>query len=338
METGGIPLKSQALMAPIAGITDLPWRRIVMEYGAGMAFSELISANALVRDSKKTLGMLPGKDEPRPVAAQIFGGDAEIVRDAALIAEEHGGADIMDINFGCPVKKVVKTGAGAAALKDIRKAERVVREVARAVKKPVTVKTRIGWDKNSIIAADFVKAMEAAGAAAVTLHGRTAAQGYSGEADWDVISKAASSVAIPVIGNGDIDSPEKALHRLKTSGCRLIMIGRGALGRPWIFRQIKELLAAGSYSPVSAQERAEVILRHLGMMVEFHGEKSSVKKFRAHMAYYSRGLPGATRLRAAVNGAESAAAAERIVAEFFGRGARAGMGNENSQEPAGTPG
>lgn len=335
MEIGGVSLKSHALMAPIAGMTDQPWRRIAMEYGAGMTFSELISANALVRGSKKTLAMIPAEDEPRPVAAQIFGGGAEIVRDAALILERRSGHDVTDINFGCPVRKVVKTGAGAAMLRDIKRAEGVVKETARAVERPVTVKTRIGWDKGSIVAADFVKAMEAAGAAAVTLHGRTAAQGYSGEADWDVISKAASAVSIPVIGNGDIDSPETAVHRLKTSGCAFIMIGRGALGRPWIFRQVNELLATGSYSPVSMEERAEVIIRHLGMMVEFYGETAGVKKFRTHMGYYSRGFAGAARLRSAVNGMASAADVETIVKRFFGHEAPAGTKSGNSPERAG---
>lgn len=317
MNIGGVIIKSPVLMAPIAGMTDRPYRRLVMEHGAGLVVSELISANALVRDSKKTFDMLPSRDEPGPLAAQIFGGEAEVVRDAALIVEERGGCDIIDINFGCPVKKVVKTGAGSAAMRDVTAAAKITSAVVAAVKTPVTVKTRIGWDLKSVNAVEFARAMEDAGAAAITVHGRTAAQMYSGAADWDVISEVARSVKIPVVGNGDIDTPETALRRLETSGCDMVMIGRAALGAPWIFRQFNELLASGAYSPVTPLEIKSVILSHLEMMTKRYGETTGVRKMRAHLGYYTKGLPKSAGFRRMANAATTPDELRRLVREYF---------------------
>ncbi|MBI5815043.1 MAG: tRNA dihydrouridine synthase DusB [Nitrospinae bacterium] len=317
MHIGNVILKSPAVMAPMAGLSDLPFRRIVMEYGAGMVTTELISANALVRESAKTFGMLPVEDEPHPNAAQIFGGDVDVTRDACVIASEKTACDIIDVNFGCPVKKVTKCGAGAAMLKDVEKAGRMVEAVVMAVRKPVTVKIRAGWDMNSVNAVDMALALEQAGAAAITVHARTASQGYSGTADWNVISKVAGIVKIPVIGNGDIVTPEIALWRLSGFGCAAVMIGRGALGAPWIFRQINELLASGSYSRPGAAEVMEVMLRHLDMMIGASGEIPGVRRMRAHLGHYTRGLPSASRLRDAFMRAASREDVARIASEYL---------------------
>lgn len=298
---GGVKIASPVLMAPIAGMTDRPFRRLVMEHGAGLCVTELLSANAIVRDSQKTFEMFPAPGEPGPVAVQVFGAEPGLMRDACAIVDERAPCDIIDLNFGCPVKKVAKTGAGAAMLKDVDKAGRVVEAVVGAVKKPVTVKIRIGWDFHSINAVDMTVAAEHAGASAVIIHGRTASQGYSGKADWDVISKAAMAVKIPVIGNGDIDTPETALWRLKESGCAMVMIGRGALGRPWIFRQVNEMISGEAYANPSSDEIGQLILRHLAMMVELYGEVAGIRKMRAHFAYYTKGIKGGSRLREELN-------------------------------------
>lgn len=305
-------------MAPIAGMTDRPFRRIVMEFGARMVTTELLSANALVRNSQKTFEMLPQPGEPKPVAAQVFGADPEIMRDAAVIVER-SPCDIIDINFGCPVKKVVKTGAGAAALKDVKKAAKVVEAVTRAVKKPVTVKIRTGWDKATVNAVEMARAMEGAGAAAVAVHGRTASQGYSGEADWGVIADVAAALQIPVIGNGDIRTPEDAVRRLETSGCALVMIGRGALGAPWIFHQINTLLEGGSCKPVEPEEMACTMLLHLDMMTSLYGERNAARKMRSRIGYYIKGVPAASRLREAANAAATAGEMKDLVKGFFER-------------------
>ncbi|MBF0292087.1 MAG: tRNA dihydrouridine synthase DusB [Nitrospinae bacterium] len=314
---GGVRINSPAVMAPIAGITDRPFRRLVMEHGAGLCVTELLSANAIVRDSKKTFEMFPAPGEPGPVAVQVFGAEAGVMRDACSIVEERAPCDIIDLNFGCPVKKVAKTGAGAAMLKDVGNAAKVVEAVVGAVKKPVTVKIRIGWDFNSVNAVDMTMAAEEAGVAAVIIHGRTASQGYSGKADWDIIAKAAQAVKIPVIGNGDIVTPEMALSRLKESGCAMVMIGRGALGKPWIFRQVNEMMSAGSYTHPSHQEIGKLILRHLEMMVELYGQSAGIRKMRAHFAYYIRGVKSGSRLRQELNKASEHEGVKRLIAEYF---------------------
>lgn len=314
---GGVKISSPALMAPIAGMTDRPFRRLVMEHGAGLCVTELLSANAIVRDSQKTFEMFPAPGEPGPVAVQVFGAEPGLMRDACAIVDGRAPCDIIDLNFGCPVKKVAKTGAGAAMLKDVDKAGRVVEAVVGAVKKPVTVKIRIGWDFHSVNAVDMAVAAEHAGASAVIIHGRTASQGYSGKADWDVISKAAMAVKIPVIGNGDIDTPETALWRLKESGCAMVMIGRGALGRPWIFRQVNEMMGGGGYVNPSPDEIGQLILRHLAMMAELHGEVAGIRKMRAHFAYYTRGVKSGARLRVELNKTAQIEGVKGLIRDYF---------------------
>ena len=325
---GDVAITAPAVMAPIAGMTDGPFRRLVMENGAGLVVSELISANALIQKNQKTVKMLPAKDEPGPVAVQIFGGDLSVIKDAAKIVEDQGRADIIDLNFGCPVKKVTKCGAGAAALKDISKIEKVVLAVVSAVDKPVTAKIRIGWDQKSVNAVDVARAVESAGASAIVVHGRTASQGYGGEADWDVIADVARAVKIPVIGNGDITTPTEALSRLKTSGCDLVMIGRGALGAPWVFSQINQLCADSAYTSLSNEEKTKTALCHFDMMVDWYGGERGVKKMRAHLGYYTRGMKGAARFRDEINHTPKADEARSLIASFF-------QSQTEIEEPAG---
>lgn len=318
MRIGGIKIESRAVMAPIAGITDRPFRALVMEYGAGMVTSELLSANAIVRESEKTTGMLPQPGEPRPVATQIFGGDPDILMEAAKIVDETD-CDIIDLNFGCPVKKVTKTGGGAAILTDIKKAERVAALVVKSVRKPVTVKIRTGWDFKSVNAVEMAKSLEGAGASAITVHGRYATQGYSGRADWGLISEVAEAVEIPVTGNGDITSVEMAAGRLESSGCAFVMIGRGALGAPWIFRQFNQFARAGNFGKITVDEMETVILRHLDMMTDYYGERRAVRKIRTLLGYYTKGIQGGARLRETANKTVDKNSLKRLIAGFFDR-------------------
>jgi len=312
MKIAGIKLKSRAVMAPMAGITDSAFRSIVFEFGAGLATSELLSANAIVRGSEKTIRMLPLPGEPGPVAAQIFGPDPETMREAAVIVSQSPCA-LIDINFGCPVKKVTKCGAGAAALKDITTAGRIAAAVVDSTDKPVTAKIRSGWGAESVNAVEMAKTMEDAGVSAITIHARTAAQGYSGEADWRLISEVARRVNIPVIGNGDINSPETAVDRLESTGCDFVMIGRAALGAPWIFRQFNELRSTGSYGKISNSEIAAVIFRQMEMMTALYGQRNAARKMRTRLGYYTRGLAGAARFRKAATKLESAHELEELV-------------------------
>lgn len=312
---GSIRLKSPTVMAPIAGMTDSPFRRIVMNQGAGLTVSELLSANAIVRDSKKTFTMLPGVEEQKPVSVQIFGGDPAIVAESARIVESKGVCDIIDLNFGCPVKKVTKTGGGAAILKNIGVAEAMVKSVVSAVSLPVTVKMRIGWSANDMNGTQIAKIAEDNGAVAIAVHGRTAAQGYGGKADWNVIAKIAQNVKIPVIGNGDITSVETAIEAMKITP--IIMIGRGALGHPWIFRQISQFLKDGRYENPSPEEIYKIVELHIKLMREKYGDSLTCRLFRSHAAYYSKGLFGAAHFREQINKTDNAEALLDICRDFF---------------------
>ncbi|MBF0170708.1 MAG: tRNA dihydrouridine synthase DusB [Nitrospinae bacterium] len=314
---GPVSIPFPTVMAPIAGGTDAPFRRIVMEQGAGLTVSELISANALVRDSKRTMEMLPDADEPRPVATQLFGGEPEVVAEAAAMVDALDRCDLIDLNYGCPVKKVTKCGAGAALLKDPLRAGELVRQVVAAVKRPVTAKIRIGWDFQSVQAVDMARRLADAGAAAIAIHGRTASQGYGGRADWQVIEQAARAVAVPVIGNGDITTPEEGVARLRDHGCAAVMIGRGALGNPWIFDRINRLLAGKEAPPPPPEQVRDGILRHLGLMAGRYGDGLGARLMRAHFAYYARGFRGAARLRKELNGVATIAAQGALIVRFF---------------------
>lgn len=293
-------LQSKALLAPLAGITNLPFRLIAREFGCGGCFTEMISANGLIRESAKTNEYLKTCPEDKPLGVQLFGADPNIMVQAAVIVAGHH-PDLIDINMGCPVRKVVKTGSGAILMKDPILAGRIISAVVKAVPVPVTVKIRAGWSRSSINAVTMARIAEDAGAAAIIVHGRTADQGFSGHADWGVIAQVKSAVKIPVIGNGDIWQPQDALLMRTQTGCDAVMVGRGALGNPWLFQGINQLFAgvSGNYCP-SLSERQDIIKKHWGMEARIYGGRLASRTFRKHLLWYTKGLVGSGRFRETV--------------------------------------
>ncbi len=289
------------VLAPMAGITDLPFRTICRELGAGLLFSEMLSAEALIRSHSRTETMLRTGPAERPLVFQIFGGRPDSLAKAARMISR-SGADFIDINMGCPVPKVLKSGSGSALLKDPERAREIMSAVVEASELPVTIKIRLGWDAHSIIAVELAQAAEQAGIAAVTVHARTRSQGFSGNADWNMIRTVKHSVGIPVIGNGDVRTARDAQRMLDETGCDGVMIGRACQGYPWIFREARQFLADGSLplSPTPA-ERGALAVRHLGDMTDLLGEMTGVREMRKHLCWYSRGLPGGAEFRTRVN-------------------------------------
>jgi len=296
LRIGDVALANPVVLAPMAGVTGLPFRVLCQEFGAGLVYGEMISDQALLHGNWRTLPLLRIDPGERPVALQLFGSEPETMGRAARLLGAHG-PDLIDLNFGCPVPKVVKNGAGAALLRDLPRAAAIVRAVVESVDRPVTVKMRSGWDGQSIVAPRFAAMCQEAGAAAVMVHARTRDQFYAGRADWRVIRAVKESVGIPVIGNGDVRVPEDAPRLLEQTGCDGVAIGQGALGNPWIFAQANLVLAGCSYSPPSLRERFAVLRRHLQAETAFAGEERGVKEMRNHLGWYLRGLRGAAHLR-----------------------------------------
>jgi len=293
-----ISVANRAFLAPMAGFTDQPFRRICKKLGAGFLFGEFVSADGLVYESQKTFDLLNFLEEERPFGIQIFGSDPKIMARAAKIIHRFR-PDVLDINFGCPVKKVVKRGAGAALLRDLNRLEDIAKAVMDASEIPVTAKIRIGWSKDEIVAIEVAQRLERVGIRAITVHARTKTMGYSGQAIWPVIGDVKKAVSIPVLGNGDIWTASDALKMMKETRCDFVMVGRGAIGNPWIFREIAALLNNGEeISPPTLQERGEICLRHFGLALEFYGRQKGVFEMRKHLAAYTKGMPGAGRFRA----------------------------------------
>jgi tRNA-dihydrouridine synthase B len=305
------------VLAPMAGITDLPFRVICREMGAGIVYSEMVSAEALVRSQPRTREMLATLPAERPVAFQIFGCRPASMAGAAKLLSRLD-IDIIDINMGCPVPKVLRSGAGSALLRDLGLAREILQAVVRASSKPVTVKIRLGWDAGSIIAVDLARAAENAGIAAITVHARTKAMGFSGKADWGMIRTVKEAVSIPVIGNGDVRSAQDAKRMLDGTGCDGVMIGRGIQGNPWIFREARAYLETGivPQHPAPA-EREAVMLRHLHDVVALLGERVGVREMRKHLCWYTKGLPGGGEFREKVNHLSSIDDVRQAIGAYF---------------------
>lgn len=328
MKIGKLDLGLGLVLAPIAGITGLPFRLLAKRHGADLVFTEMISAAALVQNPQKSSAHILTSEEERPVAAQIFGADpVQMAKSAEMLSGK--AVDIIDINMGCPVRKVLKSGSGAALLRDRKRAVEIIRAVVKATPLPVTVKIRSGWDEATICAADFARSAEDAGAAAITLHPRTKVQGFGGCADWGRIREVKEAVTIPVVGNGDVKTPEDAKRMLEQTGCDGVMVGRGALGDPWIFERIRLFFRSGESAMRPGPNRiGHTLLEHLGMEVGLKGEASGVLRMRKFAAWYSKGLPGSADFRNRINRTVTAQEFQHAVESFFFQRAQRSGGAE----------
>ena len=302
MQIGPIKLANPVIAAPMAGVTDRAFRIIAREQGCGLAVTEMVSDLALLYANPRTYRMLDFRDEKYPLSVQIFGSNPDSMGKAAAIVVERG-AHLVDINMGCPTPKIVKNGEGSALMKNPELAGKIVESVVKAIPgTPVTVKFRKGWDEDSVNAVEFARIVAAAGASAVAVHGRTRNQFYSGKADWKIIDQVKAAVSVPVIGNGDVWTPQDAVRLLESTGCDGIMVGRGAMGNPWLFRQIVHYLQyREELPPPTAQERIDTAIRHLELMIESKGEHVAVFEMRKHAAWYTKGIRGAARIREVIN-------------------------------------
>ena len=302
---GNVTLPNNLILAPMAGVTDLPFRLLCKEQGAGLLCMEMVSAKAILYKNKNTESLLTIDERECPVSLQLFGSEPDIISQIAHEIEERP-FDILDLNMGCPVPKIVNNGEGSALMKNPRLAGEIIEKTARAVKKPVTVKIRKGFDDNHVNAVEMAKIAEASGAAAIAVHGRTREQYYSGKADWDIIRQVKEAVSIPVIGNGDLLTAEDVIAMYEQTGCDGFMIARGAQGNPWIFKQILHYFETGEHlRKPSFTEVKEMILRHAKMMQEYKGEYIGMREIRKHAAWYTAGYPNSAKLRVLINEVET---------------------------------
>ena len=316
LNIGNVRLENNILLAPMAGITDLPFRLICEKYEPGLVTTEMVSAKAIFYKDEKTRKLINTENEKRPVAIQIFGSDEESMGYAANELSDF--AEIIDINMGCPAPKVTKNGDGSKLLLDLDKAKKVIDAVVQNSKVPVTLKFRAGWDSNNIVAEDLAKIAENAGVKAITIHGRTKEQYYSGKADLEVIKKVKEAVNIPVIGNGDIVDEESAKAMFEKTGVDGIMIGRGAMGNPWIFQRVKHYLKTGEkLQDVSLEERFDIIVQHFELELKEKGDYTGIREFRKHLAYYTKNLPNSSSFRSKINVLDSKEAVITTLKEYF---------------------
>lgn len=317
MRIGNVVLENNIILAPMAGVTDLPFRLLCKEQGVGMTCTEMVSAKAISFHNKNTESLLEISEKERPVSLQLFGSDPDIISEVASYIEERP-FDILDINMGCPVPKVAGNGEGSALMQNPKLVGEIIYKTARTIKKPVTIKIRKGFSEKNVNAVEIAKIAEANGAAAIAVHGRTREQYYSGKADWDIIRQVKEAVKIPVIGNGDVDSPQKAKELLEQTGCDGIMVGRGARGNPWIFREIKAYLEKGELIPrPSKDEIKSMMLRHARMQIEYKGTYTGIREMRKHISWYTAGFPGSAKLRGAINLVETYEELEQLLEQRF---------------------
>lgn len=305
LKIGNVELENRYILGPMAGVTDLPFRLLCREQGAGLLCMEMVSAKAILYNNRNTKALLEIHPDEKPVSLQLFGSDPEIMSEMAKRIEERP-FDILDINMGCPVPKVVKNGEGSALMKNPKLVYEIVSSMVKAIEKPVTVKIRKGFDDDHVNAVEIAKIIEEAGGAAVAVHGRTREQYYSGKADWDIIRQVKEAVSIPVIGNGDVTSPEKADELVRYTGCDGVMIARGAQGNPWIFSQMCAWEETGEIPPrPDKDEVREMMLKHARLQLQYKGNYVGIREMRKHVAWYTKGIPNAARLRERINQVES---------------------------------
>jgi tRNA-dihydrouridine synthase B len=318
IDVGGVRIATPVYLAPMSGVSDLPFRRLARRLGTGMVVSEMIASQAMVRENRQTLKMAEVDGFGAPSAVQLAGCDPQVMGEAARLAADRGAA-IIDINFGCPVKKVaLGQQAGSALMRDELAAARILEATVKAVDVPVTLKMRMGWDHNSLNAPRLAKIAEDCGIRLVTVHGRTRQMFYNGQADWGFIARVKAAVGIPVLANGDILTPQQAAEALRLSGADGVMIGRGCYGRPWFCAQVASYLATG-YQPEepSLAEQQAILLEHYRDMLAHHGSQTGVRLARKHVAWYSKGLPGSAEFRSKVNMADSPEAVEALIHAFY---------------------
>jgi len=317
IQINSLKLQNRVILAPMAGITSLPYRRIMKSFGAGLVFTEMVSANGLIRDGRRTRELLISANDELPLGIQLFGDDPRVLAKAAEMVIDDG--DLLDINMGCPVKKVVRSGAGSALLQNTQQIEKVLGAVRKVYPGPLTIKIRSGWDDNSVNFLEVGRIAEGEGIDAITLHPRTRSQGFSGKSQWNHIAELKSALNIPVFGSGDIFTAEDAIEMLEKTNCDAVMIGRGGYGNPWLISQILTLLNRKPAPQPSMAERLNVMLHHLDLNLEQFGEKKTLLEMRKHLCWYVRGLNGASHYRVALQKTTTLEQVIELSKDFFAR-------------------